>query len=78
MKKFIITDDGFGNPGPFHAESAEALADQMLPTLELKSYEAEQRWKDNNFFDDVSDGFDREAYLTDLRFRFIAALKEVN
>ena len=47
MKKFIITDDGFGNPGPFHAESAEALADQMLPTLELKSYEAEQRR--NNF-----------------------------
>jgi len=31
--KFYNTNDKFGDPGPFEADSKEQLADEMLPTF---------------------------------------------
>jgi hypothetical protein len=33
MKRFVNNNELFGYEGPFEAESKEALADEMMPTL---------------------------------------------
>lgn len=72
MPKFKNTCDSFGEPGPFEAESKEALADEMAPTLKTWVNEAEASWSQ-----EYNTPFDREGWLHNTRLAFIRALEEV-
>lgn len=62
MPWYRNNEEGFGDPGPFDAESKEAFADEMMPTF--------------RHFLDEGDGWDEEE-LQSMRERFIEALEEV-
>lgn len=62
MPWYRNNDEGFGDPGPFEADSKEAFADEMMPMF--------------RHFLDEGDGWDEEE-VQEMRERFIKALEEV-
>ena len=80
MTTYYNTNDEFGMPGPWEAESREVLADEMTPTFQEW---ADQAWV--SLLDQDAEGFeeadpDYQEFLAErmaeLRSRFIAGLAE--
>ena len=69
-KIFRNTDERFGVPGPWEADSREDLADQMQETFDTWANEAEDRASQNG------DEFDRAGWLEQTRQEFLGALIE--
>jgi len=67
------TNERYGFAGPFEAESEEALADEMRPSLESWADELIER---SGSLDD-SDGPSRESIIANMRQEFIDALEAV-
>lgn len=69
MKKFINTNSEYGMSGPFEAESADELADEMMPTF--------REWANQSIANGrlVLDLIDDEIQC--MRDEFLAGLEEI-
>ena len=72
MKLFYNSNDAFGEPGPFEAESAEALADEMEETF--KDW-ARSEWE-NDFATTEGKHQFVPRRVQEMRREFIAGLEE--
>jgi len=72
MKKYYNNDERYGDCGPFGAESREALADEMEPTL--------REWAIDEYHQSDTD-IDMDQFVTkaiaEMRTEFISGLEEV-
>lgn len=80
-KIYRNTDERFGCEGPFEAESAEALADEMMPSLRIWAEGEEARWRSVDSFEEGCDptpgSWTSEQWIDNVRAEFVSALEEV-
>jgi hypothetical protein len=67
MKRFYNNNDAYGEPGPFEAESREALADEMMPTFRKWALEAQTRGSESKL----------SSLIAEMRSEFITSLEEI-
>lgn len=76
MKAYRNTNEAYGMPGPFEAESREALANEMMPTF--REWAKQAFWRHDDSADATEDELEFIAeYIGECRREFISSLEEV-